>query len=160
MAGKKLIALFAATGMLFAAVPASGAEVSPDEYKERVEPICKTNTEANERTLKGVRSEVKAGKLKPASRQVFSAAKALKRTRAQLVVIPKPAEDAARLTKWLDKAKVEAEMLEATGTRLANGEKNAAVKMVLRLENNAKQANNLVLDYEFRYCRFNPAKFF
>ena len=35
----------------------------------------------------------------------------------------------------------------------------AAQKMVVRLVSTAKQANNQVLDYEFRYCRFQPSKF-
>jgi hypothetical protein len=159
MPKKKLITSFAAVAMLLAAVPAFAESPTPQEYKEQVEPICQANTEANEKILKGARANVKAGKLKQASRQLFAAAKALKHTRAQLLGVPKPAEDAARLTKWLQGAKVEVEMLEATGRKLAKGEKNAAVKMVVRLESNANKTNNLVLDYQFRYCRFQPAKF-
>jgi hypothetical protein len=160
MPGKKLILSFAAVAALVAAVPSSAAEVTPPSYKEAVEPICKTNTEANEKILKGVRENVKTGKLKKASRQVFAAAKALKRTREQLLGVPKPTEDAARLTKWLKGMKTEIELLEATGRKLAKGEKNGALKMVVRLESNARQTNNLVLDYEFRYCRYQPGKFF
>jgi hypothetical protein len=160
MPGKKLILSFAAMAALVAAVPSTAAEVTPSSYKETVEPICKTNTEANEKILKGVRENVKTGKLKKASRQVFAAAKALKRTREQLLGVPKPAEDAARLTKWLKGFKTEIDLLEATGRKLAKGEKNGALRMVVRLESNARQTNNLVLDYEFRYCRYQPGKFF
>lgn len=160
MPGKKLILSFAAAVVLVAAVPSIAAEVTPTSYKEAVEPICKANTEANEKILKGVRENVKTGKLKKASRQVFAAAKALKRTRTQLLGVPKPAEDTARLTKWLKGIKTEVEMLEATGRKLAEGEKNGALKMVVRLESNARKTNNLVLDYEFRYCRYQPGKFF
>jgi hypothetical protein len=160
MPGKKLILSFAAMAALVAAVPSTAAEVTPTSYKEAVEPICKANTEANEKTLKGVRENVKTGKLKKASRQVFAAARALKKTRTQLLAVPKPTEDAARLTKWLKGIKTEVEMLEATGRKLAKGEKNGALKMVVRLESNARKINNLVLDYEFRYCRYQPGKFF
>lgn len=149
------VLLVATVGVL----PALAAEVTPDIYREEVEPICKRNTEANEEILKGVRANVREGRLKKAARQLFSAAKALKRTREQLLKVPKPTEDAARLTKWLKGVKVEVELLEATGRKLAKGEKTAAQKMVIRLDSNAKQTNNLVLDYEFRYCRFQPAKF-
>jgi hypothetical protein len=55
--------------------------------------------------------------------------------------------------------KGEAELLEAAGRKLAKGEKNAAQKMVVRLDSNARKTNNLVLDYGFRYCRFQPSKF-
>lgn len=159
MAGKKLVVLFIAALMLLAAVPASGAEVTPDEYKEQVEPICKADTEANEKILDGVRANVKAGKLKKASRQLSGAAKALKQAYAQLSRVSKPAEDAARLTRWLSGIKTEAELFEATARKLAKGEKNAAQKMIVRLQTNATKTNNQVLDYEFRYCRLQPNKF-
>ncbi|MFL5898537.1 MAG: hypothetical protein ACJ76D_08765 [Solirubrobacterales bacterium] len=159
MTGKKLIVSLAATAALLGTVPASAAEATPQTYKEQVEPICQRNTEANARILKGARSNVKAGKLKKASRQLLAAARALKQTRGQLIKVQQPAEDAARLARWLKGVKTEVEMLEATGSKLAKGEKNAAVKMVIRLESNANKTNNLVLDYQFRYCRFQPAKF-
>lgn len=145
---------------LAVAVPAFAAdEAARDVYKEQVEPICKANTEANERILVGVKQKVKEGKYKAASRQVFSAARALKRARAQLVQVEKPTEDAARLTQWLNYVKKEIELFEATGRKLAHGEGTAAQKMVLRLYSNANKTNNLVLDFHFRYCRFQPSKF-
>jgi hypothetical protein len=159
MSGKKLIVLLAAVAALMGAVPSFAAEATPESYKEAVEPICKTNTEANEKILKGVRQKVKAGNLAAASKQVYAAARALKRARAQLLKVPKPAADSARLTKWLGYVKTEAQLFESLGRKLAKDEKNQAQKMVLRLESTARQANNTVLDYEFRYCRFQPSKF-
>lgn len=159
MSGKKLIMLLAAVAALMGAVPSSAADQTPETYKEAVEPICKTNTEANEKILKGVRQKVKAGNLAAASKQVYAAARALKQARVQLLKVPKPAADTAKLTKWLGYVKTEAELFEMLGKKLAKDEKNQAQKMVLRLESTARQANNTVLDYEFRYCRFQPSKF-
>lgn len=159
MSGKKLVVLLAAVAALMGAVPSFAAEQTPETYKEAVEPICKTNTEANEKILAGVRQKVKAGKLAAASKQVYAAARALKRARVQLLKVPKPAANTARLTKWLGYVKTEAELFQTLGKKLANDEKNQAQKMVLRLESTARQANNTVLDYEFRYCRFQPSKF-
>jgi hypothetical protein len=159
MPGKKLVLSLAAFAVLFATVPAFGAEVTPDEYKAQVEPICKANTQANEKILKGVRENVKKGKLSKASKQLFAAAKALKKTRLELLRVPTPSADAARLTKWLAGVKTEIDLLEAAGRKLANGEKNGASKMVIRLKTNATKTNNLVLGYEFRYCKFEPQKF-
>ena len=159
MSLKKLIVLLVAGLALLGAVPAVADEADRQEYKEAVEPICKANTEANEKILEGVRRKVKEGKLKAASKQVFAAARALKRARAQLVQVPKPPEDATRLTKWLGYVKTEVQLFEALGRKLAHEEKNAAQKMVVRLYSTAKQANNLVLEFEFHYCRFQPSKF-
>jgi hypothetical protein len=55
--------------------------------------------------------------------------------------------------------KTEVELLEAAGRKLANGEKTGASKMVIRLRSNALKTNNLVLSYEFHYCKFEPQKF-
>lgn len=145
--------------LLFGAFPALAAEATRDGYKEAVEPICKANTEANEKILKGVRGKVKAGKLDAASKQFMAAARALKRTRTQLLAVPQPAEDTARLTKWLGYVKTEVQLFEAVGRKLANDEATSAQKMVVRLVSNARQANNQVLEFEFRYCRFQPSKF-
>ena len=145
--------------VLLCALPAFAAEATREGYKEAVEPICKVNTEANEKILKGVRAKVKAGKLGPASKQFFAAARALKRTRAQLLRVPKPAADATRLTKWLRYVKTEVQLFEAVGRKLAKGEANSAQRMVVRLISNANQANNQVLDFGFRYCKFKPSKF-
>lgn len=155
----KRLTLAVAAAVTLAVVPALAADVTRESYKEAVEPICKTNTEANERILAGVRAKVKAGKLDAAAKQFFAAARALKRTRLQLLQVPKPEADAVRLTKWLSYVKREAELFEAVGRKLARDEKNAAQKMVIRLISNARQANNLVIAFEFRYCRFQPSKF-
>jgi len=156
---KKLI--FSLVGLLLLVGAGSAFALTPEaqEYKEKVEPICQANTEANEKILNGVRKEVREGKTKKASGQLFTAAKALSKARIQLLKVPKPSEDAARLTKWLNGVKTEIGLLEATGRKLAKGEKNAAVRMVVQLESNARKTNDLVIGYQFRYCRFNPAKF-
>jgi hypothetical protein len=159
MPGMKLVLSFAAMAVLFAAVPALAAEITPDDYKAQVEPICKSNTQANEKILKGVRENVKNGKLSRASKQLLAAAKALKKTRAELLQVPMPSADAARLTKWLAGVKTEVSLLEGAGRKLAKGEKNGASRMVIRLKSNATKTNNLVLSYEFRYCKFEPQKF-
>ena len=159
MSGSKLIASLVAAVSLLGAVPAIAADATPESFKEAVEPICKTNREANEKVLDGARQNVQKGKLKKASGQLFAAAKALKRAHRQLSAVPKPAEDTARLTKWLKGIKTEIELLESTGRKLANGDKNGAMKMIIRLKSNANQTNNQVLDYEFRYCRINPSEF-
>lgn len=159
MPGKKLVLSFVAVLVLLGAVPSPAAEVNREEYVKAVEPICKANTEANEKILKGVRAEVRAGKLDSASKKFFAAARALKRTRAQLLAVPKPSADAVRLTKWLGYVKTEVRLFEAVGRKLAKGESTSAQKMVVRLVSNARQANNQVLDFEFRYCRFQPSKF-
>lgn len=160
MSGKRLILTLVAMAALLVAVPASATtDTERAEYRDKVEPICKANTEANEKILKGVRQKVKAGKYDAAAKQFTAAAKALKKTRTQLAAVPQPPEDKAKLTKWLGYAKTETQLFETIARKLHNDEATAAQKMVVRLVSTARQANNQVLEYEFRYCRFQPSKF-
>src|SRR5690242_17436688 len=97
---------------------AFAAEVSRDEFKDAAEPICKSNTQANERILAGVRQEVKQGKLKPAAAKFTKASVALKKTLRELEALPRPAADEARLSKWFSYVKIEAELFATAGKKL------------------------------------------
>ncbi len=145
-------------GLLFASA-ALAAEVSRDEYKEAVEPICMKNTKANERILASVKGEVKAGKLKTAAAKFAKSSTELKRTLKELEKVPQPAADEARLTKWFGLVKVEAELFAQAGKKLKAGDKGGAEHVVAKLTQNANKANVEVLPFGFRYCRLEPSKF-
>lgn len=55
-----LVALLCAGLLAAVALATTGPEQTRESYVARVEPICKTNTKANERILAGVRGEGKA----------------------------------------------------------------------------------------------------
>jgi len=138
---------------------AADLEEERQAYKTQVEPICKQNREANERVLKGVKKNIKEGKLKLAATQFAKGAAALKKARAQLAAVPKPAADNARLTKWLGLIKTEVELFERVSKKLKAGDKGGAQRMALQLTSTVNRANNTVLAYEFRYCRVQTSQF-
>jgi hypothetical protein len=154
-------ALLLALGAIFIAVAAAPAaeEVTRESYRQAVEPICKTNTEANERILGGVRAMVRHDKLAPAARRFSRAAAALRSTVKQLGRLPRPAADTARISRWLGLVGTEADLLDRTSRYLAVDRKAAALGMVVRLESVANRANNVVVPFEFDYCRFEPSRF-
>jgi hypothetical protein len=153
------LAALAAVGMLLAAPVALAAEQTRETYVEAVEPICKTNTEASDRILQGVKAEVRQGKLKPAGAKFTKAAAALKKALKQLKAVPKPPADAAKLDKWLDYIDEEVELFERTAKKLKADDKNGALAMAGRLTTAARKANNQVLAFEFKYCQVDPSKF-
>lgn len=138
---------------------ALAAEPTRESYKEAVEPICKANTEANERILAGVRQEVRDGKLGPAAARFGKAAKALKKTVGELKAVPRPPADRPRLARWLGQVSTEASLFEAIAAGLRKGQKVQAERIVGRLTTVANQANNMVLPFEFRYCRLESSRF-
>lgn len=155
-----LIAALAVLVLAFAVSAAVAAEdPTRDEYKATVEPICKTNTEANERILDGVRKLVKEDKLKAAAGKFSKAAKALKRTRQELLAVAQPSADKARLGKWLGYVKTEAELFGRTALKLKKEDRRGANQMVTKLLQTANRANAQVLAFEFKYCRFEPSRF-
>lgn len=138
---------------------ASADEVTRDSYKAEVEPVCKTNTEANEKILKGVRQQVKQGQLKPAGAKFTKASKALQGAYDQLKAVPQPLADTAKLGKWLSYVKTEADLFESAAKALKAGDKTKAQTFVVKLTHNATLANNQVLSFGFRYCKLEPSKF-
>lgn len=160
--GKRTFGAIGAFVMAWAllAVPfAQATEVTRESYKEAVEPICKTNAQANERILKGVRQQVKQGQLKPAGTKFAKAGSALQRTLTQLKAVEQPVADKTKLGKWLGYVALEVTYFQKTAKDLKAGNKSGAQAMVIRLTHNATQANNQVLGFEFHYCRFEPSKF-
>ena len=155
----RLALLAGVVAVMATAAGAAAAEVSREDYVAKVDPICKANVEANERILKGVQGKVKNGQLDAAADQFEGAAKALKKTYAQLQAVPQPAADEAKLGKWLGYVKTEADLFQQTANKLAADQKIAAQSMVVRLTHNANLANNQVLGFEFQHCRFEPSKF-
>jgi hypothetical protein len=145
--------------LLLVASLALGAEPTRESYAAQVEPICKKNAEANERILKDVQSEVKAGKLKVAAGQFANAAKALKTALTQLKAVPQPSADKAKLTKWLSYVKSEVELFESTAAKLNAGDKAGAEHLSVRLTHTVNLANSQVLAFEFNYCHVNPSQF-
>lgn len=159
LARAALVTLCGAALLAPLVTPALAAEPTRETYKEAVEPICKANTQANERILGGVRQEVRGGKLAPAAAQFAKAAKALKKTIGELQKVPAPAADAARLSKWLGKVSNEAGYFEAVARKLRAGDKAGAERLVSKLTTGANAANNVVLPFEFEYCRLEPSRF-
>jgi hypothetical protein len=152
--------LVTSAALLLAPVLSAGAaEVTRDSYREAAEPICKTDTQANERIFAGVKSEVRAGRLKLAAAQFTKAAQALKSAVAELRTLLPPPADTARLQRWLGKVSVEAGLFERVATELSAGDKAGPQRLVVKLSTQANAANNVVIPFEFQYCKLNPSRF-
>jgi hypothetical protein len=161
MFGPRKIAVALCAMAIFTSIAsfAFAGEVTRASYREAVEPICKSDTQANERIFAGVKQEVRQGKLKPAAAKFSKAAVALKAAIAQIQKVPVPAADAARLSRWLGKVSNEAGYFEAVARKLNAGDKAGAEHLVNKLTTEAGAANNIVIPFEFQYCRLEPSRF-
>ena len=148
---------------LLASVPSALAIANPPtepEYVETVEPICKKNSEANSRILKGVKEQVvKKDELVPAGKRFIRASTALGKTVRQIAAVPQPTEDAAKLTKWIGYLKQEKTYLQQIGSALKSKDKFHAQKLAVELNRNNNKANNTVISIPFKECRIESSRF-
>jgi hypothetical protein len=157
-----LLGLAACVAVVAAAPGALGA-VSPtqtrDGYVEAVEPICKRNSEANSRILKGVKGQVKGDRLAPAGKRFVRASAALGKTVSQIDAVPQPAADAAKLTTWIGYLRKEKGYLQKIGGYLKAKNKYQAQKQAVELNRNNNKANNTVISFGFEECKIDSSKF-
>lgn len=162
---RRISRMFAAATVVMVAAGALAAlaiaapEQTRESYVAQVEPICKTNTKANERILSGVEKKVKEGKLKVAAGQFTQAAGAFEKAVKQIRAVPQPVADQAKLTKWLSYLNEETKLLGQIGKALKAGNKSKAQTLSVRLTHNGNLANNAVLGFEFNYCLIDSSRF-
>lgn len=147
---------------LLASAPAAlaiGTEPTRSEYAAAVEPICKRNSNANSRILKGVKGQVKSGQLVPAGRRFTRAAAALGKAVRQIARVPRPPADRTKLTKWIGYLKREQAYLRKIGSYLKSRNRYRAQKQAVQLNRNNSRANNTVVGFGFHNCRVESSRF-
>jgi hypothetical protein len=154
-----IIGALLAVWLLAAAVAAAEEGPTRDEYVSQVEPICKSNSEANKKILSGARSRVKHGKLSQASNQFFRAAAAFGVTVSKIEKVPRPTADDARLVKWFKFLRIVQDNLRNIGKGLKEGDKVKASHESIRAERSANAANNVSSVFDFHECHLTPARF-
>lgn len=161
---KRVPKIFAAVLALAALLATTAfAATSPtqtrESYAAAVEPICKTNTKANEKTLSGVRKKIQKGQLAVAAGQFSKAATAFGKAVKQIKAVPQPVADVAKLNKWFGYLDTQTKMLGEISKALKNDQKAKAQTLSVKLTRNANLANNAVLGFDFDYCLIDPSKF-
>lgn len=152
-----ILAGFAAL-LVYAAVAAAAVETR-EQYKVLVEPICQKNKQASDRLLKGVKNLVKQNKLKLAGEKFAKAATALEKTQKELAQVEQPPADTAKLGKWLTEIKSEVALMRTISRKFKAGDKSKATSLAVKLQNNANKANNLVIVFQFHYCKIDPSQY-
>lgn len=155
--GTPLIAALTVLALL--AGPATAAEQTREGYVAAVEPICKRNKAAADRLLGPVKGLVKQDKLKQAGTAFSKAATELEKTQKKLAAVPQPPSDAAKLSKWLSEIRSEVALMRTIATKFRQGKKGPASSLAVKLQQNATKAYNMVIAFQFDYCRIDPSRY-
>ncbi len=146
--------LAAAAALAHAAEPQTRAG-----YVAAVEPICQRDTEASKRILAGAGERIKKRKLEPAGKQFIRASRAFGDGVRQIVAVPRPPADEAKLQKWFKFLRIVRQRLLNLGQALKGGERLKATHEKIQLGRSANAANNVSFAFKFRYCRLTRSRF-
>jgi hypothetical protein len=155
-----LAALIAATA-LAGGIAAAETPPAPDrgEYVETLEAICKPRTEETEKAVKGLPDDVRAERLKVAARKFSAAKRIFTATLAEISPVSRPPADRPKLAKWFGYLDRQERYLGEIVTALHRDQAVRSQRLTSRFVHNGNLANNVVLAFGFRYCRFEFSRF-
>jgi hypothetical protein len=145
----------------FAVGASTAAAETPErtEYVAQLEKICKPGSEATQRAVQGVRSDVRAERLRVASLKFARAKRIFARTVREISAVPRPPADAATLTRWFTHLTQEKLYLDRIAVALRTENVPRFQRVLAEFFRQGNQANNTVISFRFNYCAFKPSRF-
>lgn len=138
---------------------AQADEQTREGYVAAVEPICKRDREAGERLLGDTKENIREGRLRLAGHKLIRASERFGKTIVQLVEVPRPPADEAKLQKWFRFLRIVKERIRKTGVYYRRGNRLKATHESIRAEKSGNAANNVSFAFDFRYCRLGRSRF-
>jgi hypothetical protein len=146
---------------LSVAVAVAGAAEEPTrvEYVARLEQICKPGSDATERAVHGVRSDVRAERLALAGSKFARAERIFAATVRSISTVPRPAADRSTLKRWFVALGKEEVYLGQIVKTLRANDVAGFERVSARFIHEGNRANNAVVSFGFNYCAFKPTRF-
>ncbi len=159
--GRRRIAAAALLAALLAVAATATAAEAPtrDEYVTRLEGICKPDTEATQRAMKGARADISAERLALAAGKFAQATSIFGSTVKRISPVSRPPADAAKLSKWFGYLKAQESYLGQITAQLRADQAIPAQRLTARFIHNGNLANNTVLAFGFDSCSFKFSRY-
>lgn len=154
----RLVAALAVAGAL-AAASSAGAETTRSEYIARLEQICKPDSEATQRAVRGTRADVRSERFRQAASKVAQAGRIFTSTVRSISTVPRPEADRTTLARWFDALKGESAALGRTAAALRAEDLARFQRVWADFIHEGNKANNVVVSFGFNYCAFKPSRF-
>jgi hypothetical protein len=129
------------------------------EYVETLEAICEPRAAETERAVRGLPADVRAERLKAAGRKFAAAKRIFAATLEQISPLPRPPADRPKLAKWFAYLDRQEDYLGEIVAALRADRPIRAQRLTARFVHNGNLANNVVLPFGFRHCRFEFSRF-
>jgi len=138
---------------------ASTADPSRGEYVTQLEAICRPDSEATERAMRGVRDDVDAGRTALAAGKFGKGARIFGGTVRAMKPVARPASDVERLRQWFVYLGRQQRYLKEVTVQLEADRVIKAQRAIARFIHNGNLANNAVLAFGFNYCDFRFSRY-
>ncbi len=135
------------------------AEPTRSQYVAQMETICKPDSEATQRAVRGTRADVRAERLSVAARKVAKAQRIFAGTVRSISKVPRPAADSATLARWFAALADESAALSRTADALRANDVPRFQRVWGDFIHEGNKANNVVVSFGFDYCNFKPSRF-
>jgi hypothetical protein len=153
-----LVALPALLISTSAAVSAS-AELTRPEYVAQLEKICKPGSEATQRAVRGMRSDIRSERLLVAAGKFSKAKRIFAGTVSSIAKVTRPAADRATLARWFAALGREIDYLGRTAAALRAEDIPRFQRVSGRFFQEGSKANNVVVSFGFNYCNFKSSRY-
>jgi hypothetical protein len=145
------------------AVPAvalsATAELTRPEYVAQLEKICKPGSEATERAVRGMRSDIRSERLQLAASKFSKARRIFAGTVSSISKVPRPVADRARLARWFAALERETLYLGRSAAALRAEDIPRFQRVSGRFFQEGSKANNVVVSFGFNYCNFKSSRY-
>ncbi len=125
----------------------------------RLEQICKPGSEATQRAVRGVRSDVRSERLRLAATKFAKAKRIFAHTVSSISSVPRPQADRATLARWFAALGRETVYLGRTADALRAEDIARFQRVSADFIHEGNKANNVVVSFGFNYCSFKPSRF-
>jgi len=138
---------------------AAGEDAGRDEYVAALEKICKPDSEATQRAVRGTRADVRSERFRRAATKVAKADRIFTGTVRSIASVPRPASDRDTLSRWFVALGREADALGRTAAALRAEDLPRFQRVWANFVHEGNKANNVVVSFGFDYCAFKPTRF-
>jgi hypothetical protein len=144
-----------------ASAPAARATAEPTraQYVAQLEKICKPGSEATERAVRGMRSDIRAERLRVAADKFSKARRIFAGTVNSISKVPRPASDRDTLARWFAALDREQSYLGQIVTALRAEDIPRFQRIQGQFAQQGSKANNVVVSFGFNYCAYKPSRF-
>lgn len=153
------LAALAALALLAVAPAAHAQEQSGEQTREsfakRVEPLCKANRAVNERIMAGARQRIGRKAFGPVGKQFIRLSRSIAGFARRLGRVEPPPADRRRVGQWLHFIRLLKQRTFRTGKLYRRGLEIKAAHQSILAERAGITANNVMVAFPFRYCRFS-----